>query len=167
MFDINQMLRDILLFGSPSAEQDLRSLEGHGSSLFSILKDRDCSQAEIESRFCACTNNVIKLNGTDSNIISLAENILESKERTIIGTGYCQPYRLDRVQSVKLISEGLTKTIEMQLYLKNDGVVFDVSLTFEESKIQRLEMIRMDWYSSTSTCLPHQLDFIKQYCICQ
>ena len=44
--------------------------------------------------------NLNKINGMVQKFNFYLKNVLlsESKERTIIGTGYCQPYRLDRVQ---------------------------------------------------------------------
>ena len=167
-FDINQMLRQLLALASNNTVENLfRGFEGHGVSLFSDVGDRTCAEADIPQDYCQCTDGISELESQPAR--DIAESIIRDLNTFLAGFGLCQELLLKEVKEATVKRTRELNSVKVKFVVENRGGIMEGSFSWPVGSVSSLktgEVLRLDWYSSTSHCVPHSLDYIRPYCIC-
>ena len=87
----------------------------------------------------------------------------------LAGFGLCQELRLKEVKEATVKRTSELSSVKVKFSLENRGGLMEGSFSWSSSDLTSLksgQVVRLDWYSSTSLCVPHTLDYIRPYCIC-
>ena len=56
-------------------------------------------------------------------------------------------------------------TVRLQFYVST-GALFEAVFSWTEAELESGQVVRQDWYSDTSTCVPSSHPHLRPYCIC-
>ena len=168
-FDINQMIRQLLAMASNNTVEELfRGFEGHGVSLLSDVGDRTCAEADIPEDYCRCTDGISELESTISR--EIAVSIIRDLNTFLAGFRLCQELQLKEVKEATVRRARELVSVKVKFRLENRGGLMEGSFSWsvdqQLSDLRTGQVVRLDWYSSTSHCVPHTLDYIRPFCIC-
>jgi len=167
-FDVNQFLRDVLAMGVNSTSQEMfRNYEGHGLSLFSEIPPRTCSEASIPEDYCACLDGVSKIDPDLPEVNELAVAILNDINEMVEDLTFCGKLKLKHVNDATVRRGREVSLVTLQVEVVNRGAVFEIGVKIKDEKLESCKVIRLDWYSSTSECVPTNMGHIRPYCLCQ
>ena len=166
-FDVNQMLRQVLALASNKTVEDIfRGFEGHGTSLFDDVGDRTCAQADIPEDYCRCTDGIAELPAREAT--EIARSIIRDINTFLAGFRLCQELELSELKEAT-VKRGQLTSVKTKFSVRNRGGIFEGTFSWSPSQPSQLrsgKVVRLDWYSSTSTCVPDSLNYIRPYCIC-
>ena len=166
-WDINQMMRELLSMSVQKTVYELfPQYEGHGGSLLDDLGDRDCSSAGISDGICQCEGNVATLPEPHSSTWTRA--IIQDVNTFLSPYDYCQQliFHKVRVSNYRLNHEMLMVKIQFEVGESRNIFEGTFSWSFTSDEFLDNTLVRLDWYSSTSKCVPSGLEFLRPYCIC-
>ena len=167
-FDINQMLRQLLAMASNNTVEDLFSgFEGHGVSLLEDVGDRTCQQAHIPEEYCRCSQGVTEFPAQLAQ--EMTASIVKDLNTFLAEFRFCQELHFSEVKVASVRQNGQLTSVKIQFTVTNQEAIFEGSFSWPASDLSRLEagaVVRLDWYSSTSHCVPATLKHIRPYCIC-
>ena len=170
-WDINQTLRQILSMSIHRPTKELfKNHENHGESLLENIGNRNCAEAEIPDNYCQCTDAVSDLPSHVAatwtrGIISDINNFLQDYD-------YCQKLTYSTVMppaSYKSTNHDIFIRIQFQVSQGGPkGGIFESSWSWDMNSeiIFNEKIVRLDWYSDTSGCVPSDMAFIRSFCIC-
>ena len=81
----------------------------------------------------------------------------------------CQELQFSEVKVASVRQNGQLTSVKIQFTVTNQEAIFEGSFSWPASDLSRLEtgsVVRLDWYTSTSRCVPATLKHIRPYCIC-
>ena len=165
-WDLNQMLRQLLSVSVNKSQEELfPKYEGHGISLLEDVGDRNCEEAEISENYCQCTDGISKMPEEESEI--WAQKILLDTNNFLQPFTFCQKLSLTKVKDASLKFLNKVLSIRVQFEVRT-GAVFEGSFSWhtEHQQLTNEKLVRLDWYSDTSRCVPANLAFIRPYCVC-
>ena len=167
-FDINQMLRQLLALASNKTTADLFSgMEGHGKSLLEDVGDRTCAQADVPEDYCRCTDGISELPPDQAQ--QMAESIIRDINSFLMEFTLCQELELSEVKEGTVKRTNDLNSVKVKFGVTNRGGIFEGSFSWSSAWAQSVRsgsVVRLDWYSSTSLCVPDTLNYIRPYCIC-
>ena len=167
-FDINQMLRQLLALASNKTTADLFSgMEGHGKSLLEEVGDRTCAQADVPEDYCRCTDGISELPPDQAQ--QMAGSIIRDINSFLTEFTLCQELELSEVKEGTMKRTNDINSVKIKFGVTNRGGIFEGSFSWSSSSAQSVRsssVVRLDWYSSTSLCVPDTLNYIRPYCIC-
>ena len=165
-WDLNQMLRQLLSLSVNKSQEELfPKYEGHGISLLEDVGDRNCEEAEISENYCQCTDGISEMSADESKI--WAQKILLDTNNFLQPFDFCQKLSLKTV--IDASSKFLNKVLSIRVQFEvRTGAMFEGSYSWntEQHQLNNDKLVRLDWYSDTSRCVPNNLAFIRPYCIC-
>ena len=170
-FDINKMMRQLLSLslGEP-VEELFPNYEGHGVSLLEDVGDRDCETAEISENICQCQGNSANL--TDDTRDALASSVLHDINQFLEPFEYCQRFSLKKVRVGNYVRVGKYRAdfvSMMKLQIETSfSNIFEATFSwnFDTQELVSSKLVRLDWYRSTSNCVPDNQEFLKPFCVC-
>ena len=56
-------------------------------------------------------------------------------------------------------------TVRLQFYVSTVAL-FEAVFSWSEAELESGQVVRQDWYSDTSTCVPPSHPHLRPYCIC-
>ena len=167
-FDVNQMIRQLLAMASNNTVEHLfKGFEGHGVSLFSDVGDRTCAEADIPEDYCRCTDGTSELESQSAR--EIAVSIIRDLNNFLAGFGLCQELQLKEVKEATVKRAREVISVKVKFGVENRGGLMEGSFSWtvgEMSDLKTGQVVRLDWYSSTSHCVPHSLEYIRPFCIC-
>ena len=108
----------------------------------------------------------------------------------LLPLGICQPLMLGEIEEATLLPQNedrVDSVLEIQLSVEPFGALFHATITFqmdggvEESanpsnseddgarsnaSLKDIDLMRMDWYSDTSSCVPDGHPHLRPLCLC-
>jgi len=168
--DIYVTLRELLSMGSDKPLVDA-GRGSPGKSLLHPIENRGCAGAGVPPQHCSCTEGRVKLE--KSGLQKLARAILRDTDTLLQPLGLCRQLKLSEIREASLRpkTEGQKHSVlEMQLAVSAPLVeaVFQATIAISTNppSLHRVTLTRMDWYSTTSKCLPSNFPHLRPYCIC-
>jgi len=161
--DLYATLRELLALGSPAPLEE-RNLTG--SSLLHPLPPRRCAEAGVPPEHCCCTEGLHRLEPASMEVVATA--VLADTDTFLAPLGLCRGLALQAVTEATLREEEEELVLELQIRVRPKAAVFQVTLALSPAPhhLQAVTLTRMDWYSSTSSCLPPSSPHLRPYCIC-
>ena len=132
--------------------------------------DRNCAEAEIPDNYCQCTDDVSQLPTHVADtwaraIISDVNNFLQDYD-------YCQKLTFSQVMPpANYKSTTNIIFIRIQFQVEEGGpragiLESSLSLDLNNQIVFNEKLVRLDWYSDTSGCVPSDMAFLRSFCIC-
>ena len=182
--DLHATLRELLALGSPAPLEE-RNLTG--ASLLHPLPPRRCAEAGVPPEHCCCTEGLHRLEPAAMEGVAAA--VLADTDAFLAPLGLCRGLGLQAVTEATLREEEKELVLELQIRVKPKAAVFQVLQTLSlfglimehvtnvdpqvtlsvspaPHRLAAVTLTRMDWYSSTSSCLPASSPHLRPYCIC-
>jgi hypothetical protein len=164
-WDIHHMFRDILGIAG-GAEEVADVYKDHkvpGTSLFSPLGRRSCTEAGVPLEFCSCPDGHIALD--PSSVHDIAQAVLMDINIFLKPMWGCRQLELANITSAVMKTEGKDISLEAVIVMTIDPVTFNMKLSSSGSD-SSVSLTRSDKYSETSHCVPAAEPGARQYCVC-
>ena len=154
-----------------------------------------CPNSSLLSfQYCSCLNGRVRLETSSVEIVAryfidivtvhcssstfpinyqkcFPRALLNDTDTFLLPLGICQPLKLKEVQEATLLSqtEGQEYSVlELQFTVEPFSALFHATISMNTSppSLPTVTLIRMDWYSVTSSCVPSDYPNLRPLCIC-
>ena len=97
-------------------------------------------------------------------------SIIRDLNTFLAGFGLCQELQLKEVKEATVRRARELTSVKVKFGVENRGGLLEGSFSWSvddlDLDLRTGQVVRLDWYSSTSHCVPHSLDYIRPFCIC-